>query len=110
MMVVTANAIDVNITDADGLPVTNGSTIPVNSSLVCSTPYDRTYNFTFSWSNLYRSEVVAGNTLMLRVRDIGSFSYRCTVENVVTYGTQTKRCNTSRSVHGNVAHFGINLV
>ena len=95
---------DLNITDADGLPVTNGSTLRVNSRLICSTPYD--HNFAFSWTNVYNSsEVIAGNTLTLS--DIGFFSYRCSVENFSALKGFTVVCSTGRTIDVNVSSLGI---
>jgi len=100
MVHVTARVSDVNISDADGLPVTNGSTIPLYGSLICSTPYD--LNFTFSWTNVYNSsQVVAGNTLILS--EVGSFDYRCTID---TFPVFQNRCSTSRTVRGSVSSLG----
>jgi len=104
LIVATAKVSDVHITDANGLPVTRGRTVPRDSRLVCSTPYDSRYNFTYSWTDVRRSRVVAGNTLILR--NTGFFVYRCTVEHVVLYVLHRyelsvilkKRCYTSRTV------------
>ena len=113
MTIVIANETELHITDSRGLSVTNGSTISFItfiSRLICSTPYDHRYNFTYSWKNVYSSQVVAGNTLILR--DAGSFEYRCTLEHVFHYLTlhfetpRTQRCSVSRTVHGNVSSPG----
>jgi len=103
MMVAIAKVSDVYITDANRSPVANGSMVPFNSSLVCSTPYDSRYNFTYSWTNVYSSQVVTGNTLTLQYG--GSFEYRCTLERVVPYiqyttnQTVMKPCKTSRATY-----------
>ena len=106
---VTARVGDVKITDADGLPVKNNSILRLNSSVICSTPYD--LNFTFSWTNVTNvynsSQVVAGNTLILS--EVGYFTYRCNVHNFPAL----KRlgfvdvCNTSRTFRAIVSSFGI---
>ena len=105
-MIVTAKVSEVNVTDSDGMPITNGSTIPVNSSLVCSTRYDYKYNFTFSWTTLYSrpTKVVAGQTQILR--NNGSFAYRCTIKNYAVYGYRKKQCTTSRIIYGNASYLG----
>lgn len=90
---------EVDITDADGAPVTNDSMVPVNSTLICSTPVRLRY--TFYWTNVYkkRSGVVRGNTLILR--DIGPFHYQCNIERGITSGKS--RCSTSRTIKGTVS-------
>jgi len=110
VMRLTARVNDVKITDADGLPVKNGSILPVNSSLTCSTPYD--LNLTFLWINVYsRSQIVIGNTLILS--EVGFFVYLCYVFRMeprlgLTWDSFIhSTCNTSRTFYATVSSLGI---
>jgi len=113
----TARVDQLNITDADGLALTNDSSLPVNSSLVClarsarlrSASGNYEASMLFTWTNINTGHVFSGNTVTLN--EHGPFHYRCNIQIAFgeIRGTTRQLCNTSRQITGKAIASGRQL-